>query len=588
MKALRALAFLLVLGGCSRASLFPPQVMCNTDEECPSSQLCFAEGCGDPGKGIVVEVEGGSTNGQFARDFALEAGRLGKTFDLNIGDPLAVTGEFQRERSVSSNPLDRTSYTEPVVVRAVGQSLLLPGITRVYEQRFLNPERGAFDMKVGEGSFSITALPADRTVPPAMNMVSVSGMDSAVTFVFPAVDGAPAITGQLIKKIDNSLLPPEPVLVSTAFSDKGQPIPVIDLQLFDVSTNQPLSQRFPISSTTGEFAITMSPEARTRSTLILVAAPREPGVAVPTKRFVLQSQVTTAVSLEYGDYGDPADVQGTILDITGTPIAGAQVVLEGTVVGDGTFRSKIVETDAMGVFRVSSLGSKSDGSFQLTVVPPKGSRAAYTQRNVTVRVSKMPGAEATATLSPASLTLDDRLIATGLVTRPGSSEKPASGVVVRATLQVETRTGTEDLKALPVEPAETVTREDGTFELPLDPGVWRFEYLPGELIPISSRLVTVKTVVDDMGRKMPTQTLTPVELSFGRTVSGNVTGTSATGVMNEPVPFSRLRFFRVTTVEGRPASILLGTAIADDRGKYQVVLPTVSMDDANASPESSP
>jgi hypothetical protein len=222
------------------------------------------------------------------------------------------------------------------------------------------------------------------------------------------------------------------------------------------------------------------------------------------------------------------------------------------------------------------------------VVPPKGSRAAYTQRNVTVRVSKMPGAEATATLSPASLTLDDRLIATGLVTRPGSSEKPAAGVFVRATLQVETRTGIEEVKALPVEPAETVTREDGTFELPLDPGVWRFEYVPGELIPISSRLVTVKTVVDDMGRKMPTQTLTPVELSFGRTVSGNVTGTSATGVMNEPVPFSRLRFFRVTTVEGRPASILLGTSIADDRGRYQVVLPTVPMNDANASPESSP
>lgn len=568
--------------GCSASSLQPEARICVSDEQCDSGQLCFAEGCGDPGKGIVVEVEGGALNGQFARDFALEAGTLGASYNLSMGAPLSVSGEFQRERSASSNPFDRAPYTDAVVVRAVGESMLLPGITRIYEERFISPERGAFEMKVGQGAYVVTAMPADRTVPPAMDNVQVPSMDSAVTFVFPAVDGAPAITGQLIKKVDNTLLPPEPVLLSTAFVLKNQPVPTIDLQLFDVSTNQPLSQRFPISAQTGEFAITVSPEARNRTSLILVASPREPGVAVPTKRFVLDPQVTAAISLEYGDFGEAADVEGTILDSMGLPIAGAQVVLEGTVVGDGTFRSKIVETNGAGVFKVSSLASKSDGSFQLTVMPPKGSRAAYSQRNVTVRVSTMPGAEPMATLSPASFTLDDRLIARGFVTRPGSNEKPASGVFVRATLQVESRTAPDALKALPVEPAETITAEDGTFELPLDPGAWRFEYVPGELLPISSRLVTVKPVIDDMGRKLPTQTLVPVELSFGRTVRGSVTGIG-TGDTEQPVPFSRLRFFRVTNVEGRPASILLGTSISDDRGRYQVVLPTVAMDDANAS-----
>lgn len=582
MKRALGLIALLALGGCGKPTSAQSEVRCVTDADCPSSQLCFAEGCGDPGRNIVVEVEGGAINGQFARDFALEAGTLGKTSNFSVGGPLSVNGEFQRERSASSNPFDRAPYTESVVVRVVGESMLLPGITRIYEERFASPERGAFEMNVGQGAFVITAMAGDRTVPPATDSVQVPGMESSVTFVFPAVDGAPAITGQLIKKIDNTLLPPEPVLVSTSFALRQLPVPTIDLQLFDVSTNQPLSQRFPISSQTGEFAITVSPEARNRTNLILVASPREPGVAVPTKRFVLDPQVSTAISLEYGDFGEGADLEGTILDSMGMPIAGAQVVLEGTVVGDGTFRSKIVATDARGVFKVSSLGSKSDGSFQLTVMPPKGSRAAYTQRNVTVRVSKMSGAEPTATLSPSSLTLDDRLIAKGFVTRPGSNEKPASGVFVRATLQLESRTSTDGSKALPVEPAETITGEDGTFELPLDPGVWRFEYVPGELLPISSRLVTVKPVIDDMGKKSTTQTLVPVELSFGRTVTGNVTGTG-TGTSEQPVPFSRLRFFRVTTVEGRPASILLGTSIADERGRYQVVLPTVPMDDANAS-----
>lgn len=580
----------LVLAACS--SNGPPEErFCASDSECQSGQLCFAEGCGDPGKNIVVEVEGGALNGQYARDFALETGSLGAVYNPQMGGPLSVSGEFQRERSASSNPLDRTSYTESVVLRAVGQSKLLPGIVRTYEQRFANTERGSFEMKVGAGDFVVTAMPGDRTVPPVANSVSVDapgGMPPAVTFVFPAVDGAPALTGQLIKKVDRTLLPPEPVLLSTGYSQDGG-VPTIDLQLFDVQGNQPLSQRFPVGTLTGEFAITVSPEARNKPNLILVASPREPGVPIPTKRFVLPSQTTTSVSLEYGDFGEAADdVQGTILDSTGAPIVGAQVVLEGTVVGDGTFRSKIVETNSTGDFKVTSLGSKAEGTFQLTVVPPKRSRAAYSQRSVTVKVTKAAGAaKATGTLSPQTLTLEDRLIAKGFVSRPGSNEKPASGVYVRATLQVETRS-TDELKALPVEPAEAVTAEDGTFELPLDPGVWRFEYTPGELLPISSRLVTIKAAIDDKtGLKLPTQDLNPVELSFGRTVAGVVTGTVMAQMgttVDQPVPYSQLRFFRVTNVEGRPASILLGSTIADDRGKYQVVLPTVPMADAGVTP----
>lgn len=561
---------LVALVGCASEPGLPP--VCVSDNQCDSGQLCFAEGCGDPAKNVVVEVEGGSLNGQYARDIPLSAAAA--ITDLPIGPPLSVSGEFQRERSASSNPLDRLAYTEAVVVRAVGQSMLLPGITRIYEERFTSPERGSFEMRLGYGDFVLTAMPADRTVPPVVSKLQVPDSASALTFVFPSVDGAPALTGQLIKKLDSTLLPPEPVLVSTDYTVKGLPVPTIDLQLFDVQ-NQPLSQRFPAGST-GEFAITISPEARTRSQFILVAAPREPGVAIPTKRFLLQGPVTNAVALEYGDYGDEVEIGGTILDVLGSPVVGAQVVLEGTVVGDGTFRSKIVETNVNGDFKVKALGSKTDSSFQLTVVPPKGSRAASSQRNVGVKVTKDALGAVSGTLNPTTIRLEDRLVARGQVNLPGG-DKPAPGVFVRATLQVETRTNTDEVKALPIEPADTVTLDDGTFELPLDPGVWRFEYVPGGLLPLSSRLVTIKPAIDaNTGLKLPTQDLSPVELSFGRTVQGTVTGTvfGLNGQVEQPVPYSQLRFFRVTSVEGRPASILLGTTIADDRGRYQVVLPS--------------
>ncbi len=564
-----ALVLTMLLAACT--DLRPvKEPICGSDEECGEGKVCFAEGCGDPGKGIVVEIEGGSLTGQFARDFAIPTGSLGANQGFELGAPLSINGQFQRELTATINPLDRTSYTDAVVVRAVGQSALLPGITRTFEARFDRPERGFFEMKVGAGDFNITATPADRAVPPVVTAAQIQPnvTSASINFAFPAIDGAPALAGQLIRKLDTALLPPEPVLVSEAFMKVGAVVPVVELQLFDPKTNLPLSQRFPIGST-GEFAITVSPEARNQPSLLLIAAPREPGVAIPTKRFLLATPLPTAISLEYGEYGDAAEVKGTILDSTGTPVAGAQVVIEGTVGGDGSFRSKIVETNAVGEFRATTLGSKTDGSFQLTVVPPRGSRAAYTQRPVTVKVAGQ-----VATLSPERITLEDRLIAHGVVSQP-SENKPGVGVTVHATLQLETMV-TGEARALPVEPAEAVTGADGTFELPLDPGIWRFEYFPADRLPISSRLVTVQPVIDaKTGLKLPTIDLRPVQLSFGRTVSGVVTGTMGTKV-GEPVPYSQLRFFRVTTVEGRPASILLGSTIADDRGRYTLVLPTVS------------
>jgi hypothetical protein len=557
-------ALCLSLMGCNSAR--PSDlVLCATDADCDNGKLCFAEGCGDPGKGIVVEV----TGSQLSREFPISTGGLGAVQDFDLGVTPSINGQFQA--SVSAlNPLEKTFYSDAVLVRAVGESPLLPGISRTFESRFDRTERGFFEMKVGAGSFTLTAIPGERALPPATASVVVS-QDSAstVNFAFPAISGATALSGQLIKVLDTRVRPPEPVLVSAAYELNHLTSPTIDLQLFDPRTNTPLTQRVPVATTTGEFALILSPEAKLLSKLLIVASPREPGVAVPTKRFTLEAPFASTVSLEYGDFGDPADVTGTVNDSTGAPIAGAQVVVEGTVTGDGNFRSKIVETNALGQFTVQSLGSKNDNSFQLTVVPPRTSRAAFSQRNVSVSV-----VNGVATMSPASFTLEDRLMTRGLVLRP-DGVAAAAGCVVRAAQQVDTTATNGAVRALPVEPAETVTAEDGSFELPLDPGLWRFEYTPGQMLPIASRLVTIKALVDNStGLKLPNIELAKVQLANGRSVQGNITGTMSKA--GDVVPFSQLRFFRVAPVEGKPTSILLGSTIADERGHYLVVLPTVT------------
>lgn len=559
--ALTSALVVLALGGCaSSANALPP---CQSNDEC-GGLLCFAEGCGDPGKGIVVEVEGGTQSGLYARDFPLAS--VNAVQDFSLREVLSINGQFLRSVS-SANPLERVSYAAPVGVRAVGQSSLLPGITRTFDAHFANPERGFFDMKLGAGTFELTATADDRTVPPFFTtaVVDPSGVVPSVTVAFPAVDGAPALSGQLIRYFNSRLLPPEPELIATPFLKAGVDVPAVEVQLLDSTTGQALSQRFPISSTTGEFALIVSPEARLRSSLVLLAAPTEPGVPIPTKRFVLSNPLPTSVPLEFGDYGDAAEIKGTVVDSQGVPVVGAQVVLAGTVQGDGTFRSKIVETNAAGEFRVLALPSKGDGNFEVTIAPPHGSRAAYTRAGAAVKVTNGVGE-----LKPARFELHDRLITHGSVTRPGTGNA-AAGVSVVAVMQAETGS----TLPLPVEQAEAVTDADGHFTLSLDPGKWRFEYFPSDLQPMASRLVTVKPVLDGAGRELPELTLPEVQLSFGRTVSGLVTGTMGTKT-DALVPFSRVRFFRVTSVEGKPTSVLLATTTADERGRYSVVLPTVA------------
>lgn len=559
-RALLALS-VLALAACNTSVKVPPP--CDSDGDCPTGTVCFAEGCGDPGKGVVVEVEGPALSSYRAHDFALADGSLVASYDFSLGNALALSGQLQRELQTGV-PTDRTAYTDGVVVRAVGESSLLPGITRTFETRFDKPEFGFFEMNVGAGSFTVTATPVDPRVPPVSNAAVVDEkMSPSVTFAFPAADGAPALSGQLVRKVDTN---GEPILVSAPFTAAGIETPTIDLQLIDPVDNRPLSQRFPIGTTTGEFAITISPDARAKPQLVLVATPREPGVPIPSKRFELNTPLPPAVSLAFGDYGPSGEVVGQIVDGTGTPVPDAHVVLEGTVGGGGTFRSKIVQTNAEGEFKVTALPSGTRGSFTLSVVPPQTSASAYTRTTVTVSVMT----DGTLQLEPARVKLSERLLVKGSVLDPDG--KPLANVAVLATLQPEKSGGTE-VRSLPVEPTETTTDAAGLFTLRLDPGTWRFDYQPTMNYPPASRLVSVQAQVDSRGDPVDHQDLTAVQFSNGRKVNGLVTRT-ANG-KDVGLPFSQLRFFRVTTIGGKPVSIPLATTIADDAGRYSVILPAV-------------
>lgn len=518
----------VLLGGCASApdSIAPT---CTSDDECATGQVCFADGCGDPGRNVVVEISGDLLAGQYAQDFAIPDGGVSATMSFTLPSAVQLVGEFQRELGPLPDPSNRALYTDAVLVRAVGESALIPGVARSYETRFDSTERGVFSMSLGAGNFTVTALAGDTSIPPATtsDVTLGAGQTAGLNFVFPSVDGAVTVSGRLLKERVAGTPPTDYALTQAA----------MDLQAFDPSTRSAVSQRIAVSSGTaaskGDFILTMAPGVRDASSITLQASPRDSTAVVPTKTFTLSAPLSNSLTLEMGDFGDSLpQVQGQLLAPDGTPSVGTQVVIEGQVNGGGTFRSKVTSTDAAGRFALDLLANADATPFVLTAVPPPGSPAATTRAEVRASTGAAP-----LTLTPAIITLAARIPVSATVLRPDGT--PATHIGVRAVAQ----TGLTE-RPIPLEDVTGTTDELGQFSLQLDPGTWEFDFFPGADLPRASRRVTVRAGVDAQGNAITSQALPPFTLPRGRKVTGVVHSTDQVRSIGT-VPYATVRFFRV-------------------------------------------
>lgn len=541
----------LALAGCGLAAARAPT--CRTDFDCSDypGTVCFAEGCARPDVDLVAEVTGGALAGLHAQEIAVP--RVGAVLDLDLKSALAIVGEFQRERSATPNPANRSTFTEPVVVTATGESLLLPGVSRAYEARITTTDRGVFSLPVGTGRYTVTASPDDTSIPPETIddvVVSADGVSKNAGFAFAAQAGVITVQGRLLRK-------------RTATADVAITEAPMDLQAFDPNTGKPISQRVEVSSgsaaSRGDFTLSLSPGVKGLTKVSLLASPRRTGAMVPSKSFLLAYPLPAELVLEMGDFGTPiAGVMGRVYGPGAQPVAGAQVVLESVVAGNGQFRSRVVSTNGAGEFAVDLLPTESDQALFATVLPPPESPAGAWFGSV-----HMNGAMLTAPIE-----VPQRVAVSGTVTGPDG--EVASGVGVRATFLSGFAS-----KALPVGDFETTADADGKFTMNLDPGEWRVEFVPKAAPdqadwPRISRPLTVG-VIDSQGRALR-------ELSFaasfppGRRVSGVVRAVSERGTT--VVPNASVRLFRVPLVGGKAGTAaLVCTALADELGRYSVVLP---------------
>lgn len=556
------LPFLVIAGSCGSPSA-PSIPTCTTDSDCNSGLVCFPDGCGDPTRNLAVEVTGGSTSGLFPQDFSVD--QLGTTQDFEILGPLTLVGSFQRELTAQVDPTMRSIFTEEVLVRASGTSALIPGVSRVYQSRYAMTDRGTFSMNVGQGSYTVTAIPTNVDVPPITRRDVTSGPDggSALGFVFPSVEGSITLAGRLVKRKG----------VETG-ADVYLTQAALDLQAFDPTTGDALSQRVETSTgragSRGDFIMVMSPRAKELTMIELVATPREatpkdPRALVPSRRFQLLPPFPAALTLELGDFGDPIpEVPGQVLDVDGKPLAEAAVVLDGKTQGGATFRSKTVLTDVSGNFLVDVLPAES--TYTLTVYPKPGSRSGVT--SLGVRVDNKPGDKPK--FLPGVIRCQERVSVKGSVLLPDGA--PAAVLTVRATEEV---TASATMRLLPLDDVTVQTGLDGAFELRLDPGNWRIEFQPAGELPHTSRLLRVaaSTSLDGGALVTQSQTLATITLPRGRRLTGMVTS-SLSNRGPAPLANAQVRFFRVTRIEGKPAAVLLGAGVTNGLGAYTVILPT--------------
>ncbi|MFP2912416.1 carboxypeptidase regulatory-like domain-containing protein, partial [Pyxidicoccus sp. 3LFB2] len=309
-----ALLAVLAAAGCAllEEEPDPSQLVCRSDDECAVDEVCFPDGCGDPGRDIVVEVTPNPHDGLHAQDFRVED--LRPEQHLQLFGPAEVRGLVVRATSLPApdGGVATRPYSEPLRLLATGDSLLLPGVSRRYEATLV-PLNGTWELPVGTGDYTVVLTAEDPSVPPVWGDTRVEpGAAVPLTLVLPARTPWPRLSGRVERQAG--------VLVDAP----------LEVQALDADL-RPLSQRVPVTRGTGEFTLVMSRDAARRSAVLVRVTAAGDSPWVPQKTFTVDPRTPLAQPLTLGDYGSPVRVTGRVLDLDGRPVVGATVALRGEV-----------------------------------------------------------------------------------------------------------------------------------------------------------------------------------------------------------------------------------------------------------------
>jgi hypothetical protein len=546
---LRQLACLALLG-CGVASLLAchkKATPCRQDSDCPAPEVCFADGCGDPGHDIRVEVSPQSAAGRFAQDLALD--------DIHARQDLAASFPAVLQGSINflsdAPPRQVVPYSGAIAIRGQGESEIIPGVVRTFEVTIALPQEGngdgLFSLPMSAGLYSITA----NTLPSAMDPGDPPATTQARTAVRPgSISNVDFLLGALRPTYD--------VQITAPTVPSG-----LDVQAFSDPVNlRPFSQRVPAGNPAGGFTLHLSPSVLLNRSFIVQVSPRDPTAIVPQKIFgpILATPSPPSLNLDLGDYGEPVVVTGRIVDSHGGGIPSATVYVDGRVGGGGTFRSQGVQTDAVGNFSLSTLRSAADSSSTFWAIPPTQSSSGILRLPLAIR--------GPSSILLGSVACPDKVIVQGRIYQADGSNAPGVRVIAVPI-------GPLNGLPLPGNGGQDVTDGDSSFSLKLDPAIYRLDFIPGGQLPRVSRFASVSADPNPFGPGFRQVQLEDSALSKGRRITGSVLAIMSQDGTHTIAPFTSLRFFRlINDYFGRPSSVLLAETVSDARGMYFVNLPS--------------
>ena len=503
----------MLLAGCN---LFndpaPPEGTCSRDQDCPSPQRCYVDGCGTLPADLLAEVITPAPSGV-------------TSVDMPLGAPVANMRLVLPDQQLLQLSVRRGSgpYPASVQLLATGQSTLLPGVYRT-AQTAGAAANGFFQVGLSTGLYTLVVSPLDPTVPPAMQSGIV--MDAGVLPLI--VDLQPAAQVQTVR--------------GTVLAGPGQPEPVPPTVQLLGADGRPLSSR-TVAEPDGGFQLSFGIGALDGGAVLQVSP--GPGVLGAVAALPVSDLAQFGTPFIVGDGAAPVEVSGQVLGPDGSPVAGASIFIQGTVVGGGSGNVGPTFSGDAGTFVLSTLPQAQAGALQLWIVPPPGAIAGLVRTPVDV-----PGGAPVA----GSWTCPARPVLSGGVLLPDAG--PLTGAVVRLdpVLPVDAVT------PLPPSGVSGQTGEAGTFALRLDPGVYQLEIQTGPFFPAVRRLVRVTS----SGTQLPV-----VTLAVGRTLTARILRDAGT-----VVPQALLRVYRRETLEdGTPRALLLGEDVSDQSGVVRVLLP---------------
>jgi len=226
-------------------------------------------------------------------------------------------------------------------------------------------------------------------------------------------------------------------------------------------------------------------------------------------------------------------------------VVGANVFIQGTVVGGGAGNVGPVFSGDAGTFTLSTLPQATSGSLQLWIIPPPGSIAGLVRTAVEVPAGSPVAGSWTCPARP--------LLTGGMLL-------PDAGPLVGAPLRADPVLPLDAVTPLPPGGTSGQSGEAGTFAIRLDPGVYQLEVQPGGSLPVLRRLVQVTPSGAQLG---------PVGLPTGRTLTARVLRDAGT-----LVPQALLRVYRKETLDdGTARVLLLGENVSDQNGVVRLLLP---------------